>query len=109
MDIMSLEDLPWKYNHHRSFFLPNLATIENNIRSIFPLEVVHMSQSPILTHDVLSKENLGNITLTMFIDISEKHDIMEHIQLDQSCSLEEIKAYTTMFKELWDVFAWSYQ
>ena len=70
MDIMSLEDLPCKYHHHQSSFLSR--TIENNIKSIVLPKVVQMSQSTILTHDVLSEGNFGNITLTMFIDISEK-------------------------------------
>ena len=68
-----------------------------------------MSQSPILTHDVLSKGNFGNITLDMFIDISGKPGIMEHIQLNQSCILEDINAYMALFKEFYNVFIWSYE
>ena len=34
---------------------------------------------------------------------------MENIQLGQSCNLTKIKAYTTLFKEFCDVFAWSYE
>jgi hypothetical protein len=70
MEIVSLEELLWKDHHHRSSFLPDLATVEENIKSIVPPKDVDMSQSPILTHHVLSKGNLGNITLTIFIDIS---------------------------------------
>ena len=98
MEIMRLDELTWKVHHHRSSFLSNLATIENNIKSIVPIEVVHMSESPILTHDVLSEGIFGNITLTLFVDILEKSSIMEHIQLTQSCSLEEIKDYMALFK-----------
>lgn len=95
---MSLEELPWKDHHHRSYFLLDLAIVEKNITSFVPPEIVDMSQSPILTHDVLSEGNLGNIKLTMFIDISEKPGVMENIQLGESCSLNEIKSYTTLFK-----------
>ena len=109
IEIMILEDLPWKDHHHRSSFLPILATVENNIASLVPPEVVDMSQYPNLTHDILFEGNLCNITLTMFIEISEKPGVMENIQLGQSCSLDEIKAYTTLFKELCDVFTWSYE
>lgn len=45
----------------------------------------------------------------MFIDISEKLGVMENIQLSQSCSLNKIKAYTTLFKEFCYVFTWSYE
>lgn len=96
-------------HHHRSSFLPDLAIVENNIISLVPPNMVDMSQSLILTHDVLSKGNLGNITLSMFINISEKLRVVENIQLGQSCSLNEIKAYMTLFKEFCDVFAWNYE
>ena len=57
---MSLEELPWKDHHHRSSFLSYLSIVENNIISLVPLEIVDMSQSLILTHDVLSEGNLGD-------------------------------------------------
>ena len=68
-----------------------------------------MSQSLILTHDVLSEGNLGNITLTMFIDILEIIGAMENIQLGQSCSINEIKYFKALFKEFYNVFALSYE
>jgi len=34
---------------------------------------------------------------------------MKTISIDTSMKLEEIKAFTTLFKELCDVFAWSYE
>jgi len=34
---------------------------------------------------------------------------MEHIQLGQNCSPEEFEALRTFFKELCDVFSWSYE
>ena len=72
--------------------------VENNITFLVPPKIFDMSQSPILTHDVLSEGIFGNITLTLFVDILEKSSIMEHIQLTQSCSLEEIKDYMALFK-----------
>lgn len=108
MEVMNLEELPWKDHLHRSSFLPNLTTVETNIKSIVSPEDVENPQTPILTDDVLSEENLGNIILTMFIDIFEKPGVMENIQLGQTCSLAEIKAYTTFFKEFCNVFFWRY-
>ena len=109
IEVMSLDYLPWKDHHHQSSFLPDLAIVENNITSLVHLEIVDMSKSPILTDDVLSEENLGNITLTMFINILENLGVMENIILGQSCSLNEIKAYMALFKEFYDVFTWSYK
>ena len=79
IEAMSLEELPWKNRHHWYSFLPDLTIVEKNITSLVPPEIVDMSQSPILTHDVLSEGNLGNITLTMFNDISEKPGVVENI------------------------------
>jgi hypothetical protein len=72
--------------------------VENNIKSIVPPDIVANPQSPILTQDTISEGNLGNITPTISIDISVKPGIVEHIQLGQNCSPQEIKAYTTLFK-----------
>ena len=44
----------------------------------------------------------------MFIDISEKHGVVENIKLAQTYSVAKIKAYTALFKELCDVFTWRY-
>ena len=85
----------------------DLTTIENNIESIVSPEDVENPQTPILIDGVLYEENLRNITLTVFIDISEKPGVMENIQLGQTCSLAKIKAYMALFKELRDVLAWS--
>jgi hypothetical protein len=71
--------------------------------------VVDFPQSPILTQDTLSEGNLGNISSTIVIDISIKEGVMENINLGANCSPEEVVSYTTLFKELCDVFAWSYE
>ena len=58
---------------------------------------------------MFSKGNLSNITKTISIDISVKHGVVEYIQMGTDFSPEEIQLYTTLFKELCDVFAWSYE
>ena len=65
MEVMSLEELPWKYHYHRSSFLPNLKTAETHIKSLVSPNVVDNPQTPILTENVLSKGSLGNITLNI--------------------------------------------
>jgi hypothetical protein len=72
--------------------------VENNIKSIISPDIVQNPQSPILTQDIISEGNLGNITLTTSIDISVKPGVMEYIQLGQNFSPKEITTYTTLFK-----------
>ena len=42
-------------------------------------------------------------------DISVMTDIVENIQIGADCNPEEIESFTCLFKELCDVFAWSYE
>lgn len=51
---------------------------------------------------------MGNISKTILIDISINIDIMENIQIGANCNLEEIASFTFLYKEFYDVFAWSY-
>ena len=74
--------------------------VENDIKSIFPPNIFENPQCPIFTQDSISEGNLGYITPTILIDISEKPSTMEHIHLGKTCSPKEIIAYTTFFKEL---------
>ena len=55
-----------------------------------------------------SEGNMGNLSKTMLIDISVKTGIMENIQIGADCNPEEIACFTSLFKELRDVFTWSY-
>jgi hypothetical protein len=43
------------------------------------------------------------------IDISRTPGIVENVFIEEKCSPEEIHIYTDLFKELWDVFTWSYE
>jgi hypothetical protein len=49
MEMLSIDEVPWDENHHRSSFLPTLEEIQEDIHSIFPPDVVDSPQSPILT------------------------------------------------------------
>lgn len=104
MEVMSLEEPPWINTYHRSSFLPCpmvMYTIFKESSSPFPLSIV--------THEVWSEGNLGNITQTMPIDISIKPGIVEHVHIGVSCSLDEINTYTRLFQGFDDVFSWSYE
>jgi hypothetical protein len=109
MEMLSIDDVPWDDNHHRSSFLPPLEEIHKDIHSVFPPDVTNSPQSPILTQDTLSEGNMGNISTTIVIDISIKEGIVENINLGANCTPEEVVSYTALFKEFHDVFAWSYK
>jgi vancomycin resistance protein YoaR len=98
MEMLSIDEVPWDDNHHRSSFLPPLEEIQEDIHSIFPPDVVDSPQSPILTQDTISEGNLGNISSTIAIDISIKEGIVENINLGANCSPEEVVSYTALFK-----------
>jgi len=51
---------------------------------------------------------MANISPTIKINISDKPGIEENISLAEQCTPKEIEAYTKLFKEFRDVFAWSY-
>ena len=79
--------------------------VEEDIKSIVPPDIVEKPQYPILTQATLSEGNLGNITSTILIDISEKPSVMEHNHLGQTSSSTKIITYMALFKEFHDVFA----
>ena len=72
MEVMSLEEMPWKDHHHRSSFLPPCHVVEEHLSSAVSSDVVTDPHSLILTHDVELEGNLCNITKTISVDISVK-------------------------------------
>ena len=74
--LMSVKELPWEDFHHRPSFLPNIQLMEDNLESIISPDIVKNPQTLILTHNVLSEGNMGNITETFPIDISVKSGIV---------------------------------
>lgn len=104
VEIMSLEEPPWIDTHHRSSFLPRPVVMSTAfVESSSPF------LPPIVTQEVWSEGNLGNITQMRPISISIKPSIIEHVHLGVSSSLDEINTYTCLFQEFHDVFAWSYE
>ena len=79
LEVMCLEEWPWEDLHHRASFLPNLTTVEKDIKSIITTDIVQHPQTPILIDDVFSEGNLANISVTMSIDISVKPGVVENI------------------------------
>jgi hypothetical protein len=109
MEMLSIDDLSWDDNHHRSSFLPPLEEIHEDIRSVFLPDVTNVPQSLILTQDTLSEGNMSNISTTIVINISIKEGVVENINLGANCTPDEVVSYTALFKEFHDVLAWSYE
>ena len=65
-------------------------------------------KNPIPSSDAFKEGNMTDISPTIKIDISTNSEIVEEVMLGPSCSPEEIEAYTTLFQEFHDIFAWSY-
>jgi len=99
MEIMSIEEATWNDIHHHSLFFPSpmvMSTCLEKFSSCFPTQPL---QPPIMTHDVWSEGNMGNITQTIPTDISVKPSIIENVHIGVTCSPDEIKLYTHIFQE----------
>jgi hypothetical protein len=108
--IMSvMEDTPWDNGHHRSILFLEQHTIENYQWISTSSIIVIISTIPESTHDVFSEGNLINISPTIPLNISVKPGIVENVHIRASCSSDKIVAYTSLFKEFCDIFAWRYK
>jgi len=96
---MNSSDKPWDDMHHRSYFLPYLARIEqDDFRSTLSKIVGH-AVVPIDTHIIYSKGNMEIISSTIMIDIYRILDNIENVYIGVDCSPEEILIYIELFKE----------
>ena len=109
IEVMSLDETPWNDLHHHSSFLPNLSQMPSFLEAFVSHCPTLPLQTTALVHEVLSEGNIGNITATMHLDISIKLGIVKNVPIGVSCSLNEIKVYTELFKYFQDVFTWSYE
>ena len=71
VEVMYLEETLWDDGHHHSSFLPIPCDISACPRSHASFVPNDPFQNPILIHEVLSEGNMGNITPTIPINISE--------------------------------------
>jgi hypothetical protein len=90
---------PWDDMHHRSYFLLDLARIEqDDFRSTLS-EIVSHAIVPLDTHDIYAEGNMASISPTVMIDISLTIGKIENVYISADCSQEEILIYTELFKE----------
>jgi hypothetical protein len=100
---------PWDDLHHRSYFLAELRQIEAGEFTLTMNRDKDCLINPLATHVVYAEGNMEKIAEMIPIDISRTPGFVENIFVRANCSLEEIQAYTNLFKEFHDIFAWSYE
>ena len=99
VEAMNGSDRPWDDMHHRYYFLPELARIEqDDFRSILS-EIVGHTIVPLDTHDIYVEGNMASISPTITIDISCTPGKIENVHIGVDCSPEEISIYTELVKE----------
>jgi len=109
MEAMTTPYYPWDDMHHRAYFLPQQTHEQYVVESKdFIHGEVDWFRNPIPTLDSFEEGNMVNISPTIKINISNKAGIEMNIILGEQCTPKEIDAYAKLFKELCDVFAWSY-
>jgi hypothetical protein len=98
VEAMNGSDRPWDDMHHRSYFLPELARIEqDDFRSTLS-EIVDHVVVPLDTHGIYVEGNMASISPTITIDISRIPGKVENVYIGVDCSSEEIMIYTELFK-----------
>ena len=87
----------WEDHHHRSSFLPNTSSIDNDFVSLLSIDIADDLQTPIFLEDYDSEGNLYNITKIVPIDISVKSRTIEHVHIGKNCSIYETEEYRALF------------
>ena len=64
---------------------------------------------PLSSPGQMADGNMANLSPTIPINISHDPGKVENVYIGVSCSSNEIKEYTDLFKEFHDIFAWSYK
>jgi hypothetical protein len=99
IEAMNGSNKPWDDMHHCSYFLRELARIEeDDFRSTLS-EIVGHIVVPLDMHDIYDEENMESISPTITIDMSRIPGKIENVYIGVDCSLEEILIYTELFKE----------
>jgi hypothetical protein len=109
IEAMTIPDKPWDDLHHKSYFLSKLRRIEAGEFTLTMTGDRSCPINPLAMHTVYVEGNMAPITEMIPIDISRTPGVAENVLFRVDCSPKEIRIYTNLFKELCDVFAWSYE
>ena len=100
---------PWEDLHHRSYFLPELDRLEHEDFRENLNEKIGSPVVPLISPSLMADGNMENISPTIPINISRDPSKIENVYIGEECSHVDIQGYTELFKEIHDIFAWSYE
>jgi hypothetical protein len=109
LEAMAGPEKPWDDLQHRSYLLPELRRIEAREFVLTVNEDSPFPTNPLAMHRIYAKGNMERIATMIPIDISRTPGFMENVFVGAYCSPEEIRTYTKLFKELHEIFSWSYK
>jgi hypothetical protein len=99
IEAMNGSNKPWDDMHHRSYFLLELARIEQDDFRSTRSEIVGHAIFWLDTHDIYVEGNMVSISPTITINISCTSGKIENVHIRANSSPEEILIYTELFKE----------
>jgi hypothetical protein len=99
IEAMNGSSKPWNDMHHRSYFLPEFAIIEQDDFQSTLSEIVVQVVFPLDPRETYGEGNMVSISPTIMINISCTPGKIENVHISVDCSLEEILIYTELFKE----------
>jgi hypothetical protein len=99
IEAMNGSDKPLDDMHHRSYFLPELARIEQDDFRYTLSKIDDHVVVPLDTHDIYVEGNMASIYPTVTIDISRTPGKFENVYIGADCSPQEILIYTECFKK----------
>jgi hypothetical protein len=86
LEAMNGSDRPWNDMHHRSYFLPDLARIEQDDFRSTLREIIGHAVYPLDTHDIYVEGNMVRVSLIGTIYISRIPSKVENVYIGVDCS-----------------------
>lgn len=105
---MSISNHPWGGLDDRSYFFPLVESLDASHKILVSFGNATISPHFQWIFSISYEGNLDSISTTILINISTKPGVMENILIRDYFTPDEINTYTSLFKELCDSFAWSY-
>lgn len=118
IEAMKEPKFPWESMHHHYFFLPKNMFMPTSApthdicaldsKDFLPLGNVDLFKNLIPSLDAFKEGNMSNISPTTKVNILNKPGKIEEIFVGETFSPKEVTAYTSLFQEQRDIFAWDY-
>jgi hypothetical protein len=99
IEAMNGSEKPWDDMHHRSYFLPELASIKQDDFRYTLSDIVDHVVVLMHTHEIYAEGNMVRISPTIAINISCTPGKIENVHISAYCLPEEILIYIELFKE----------